>query len=76
MDKNQKATQRILQYDLYKGLLMFSVILGHTFTAISVNSYLHIFIRSFDMPFFAFISGYFLRKSCKKREWYKNLKKK
>ena len=55
---------------------MFGVILGHTFTSICVNSYLHIFIRSFDIPFFALISGYFLQKSCQKRVWYKNFLKK
>ena len=74
--KNISKINRISKYDLYKGFLIFSVILGHTFTAIYVNSYLHIFIRSFDMPFFALISGYFLQKSCQKRVWYKNFLKK
>lgn len=80
MDRNQKVTRRIPQYDFYKGFLLYSVILGHTITALSIEissvSQLHIFIRSFDMPFFALISGYFLKKSCDKRKWHKNFLKK
>ena len=78
--KQKIYTQRIPKYDLYKGFLIYSVILGHTVTALSIEISsvlrLHIFIRSFDIPFFAFISGYFLQKSCQKREWYKNILKK
>ena len=75
-----KFTQRLQEYDFYKSILIYSVVLGHTITALLIEISpilrLHIFIRSFDMPFFAFISGYFLKKSCRKREWYKNFLKK
>lgn len=37
---------------------------------------LHMFIRTYDMPMFAFISGYFLKKSCDKHGLAENVLKK
>ena len=66
--------QRDDRYDFYKGLLMFSVVFGHVITAlangISIPSGIHVFVRTFDMPAFAFISGFFLRKSCRKHPFH------
>ena len=65
------------RWDFYKGLLMFSVILGHTITAlkngIEMPTWITVFIRTFDMPAFAFISGFFIHKSCGKHNLAINL---
>ena len=65
------------RWDFYKGFLIFSVIWGHCINALRAGEFysvwIHIFLRSFDMPMFAFISGVFLRKSCQKRSCVENL---
>lgn len=65
------------RWDFYKGLLIFSVVLGHTITALKAGAsepvWVLIFIRTFDMPMFAFVTGVFLRKSCNKRSFYENI---
>lgn len=58
--------------DFYKGMLMLCVVYGH-----AINSFLgpvqhsqlalHAFIRTFDMPFFMMLSGYFLKRSLERR---------
>jgi len=60
--------QRDNRYDFYKGMLMLGVIFGHVLTALQNGQGgtfpLHAFIRTYDMPMYALISGYFLRSSC------------
>jgi len=63
--------------DYFKGLLMLGVILGHAISAlkpnISQSISIHVFIRTYDMPFFILISGLFLSKSIDKYIPWKNL---
>ena len=65
------------KWDFYKAFLIYCVILGHIITALKSgdNSLirLHLFIRTFDMPMFALISGYFLRKSCNRNQLHINV---
>ncbi len=65
------------EWDFYKGLLMFGVILGHCINAYKadsvVSSWVSVFIRSYDMPMFAFVSGIFLQKSCRKYSVWQNI---
>lgn len=54
--------------DFYKGFLMWGVILGHLITALKGGLdvgpiFIHTFIRTYDMPFFMILSGFFLSKS-------------
>lgn len=54
--------------DFYKGVLMFGVIWGHTITALKGGLdvgtiFIHTFLRTYDMPFFMILSGFFLTKS-------------
>ncbi len=58
--------------DFIKGMLMLCVIYGHTINSLLCGIqhspiWLHIFARTFDMPFFMVLSGYFLKKSLLKR---------
>lgn len=73
--KMEKA--RVNRWDFYKGLLMLSVVWGHTITALKAGALdsmgILVFLRTFDMPMFAFITGYFLKKSCEKRSWHENI---
>lgn len=58
--------------DFYKGMLMLCVVYGH-----AINSFLgpvqhsqlalHAFVRTFDLPFFMMLSGYFLKRSLERR---------
>ena len=62
--------------DFYKGILMWCVVYGHTINAllggsVHVPIWLHTFVRTFDMPFFMILSGYFLKKSLERRGWWK-----
>lgn len=63
--------------DYFKGILMLGVILGHAVTAfksgISLSVDSHIFVRTYDMPFFILISGMFLAKSVDKYVPWKNI---
>ncbi len=53
--------------DFCKGFLMLGVIWGHTITSleggISAPVFIHTFFRTYDMPFFMILSGFFLGKS-------------
>ncbi len=54
--------------DYIKGMLMWGVVWGHAITAlkggvVTQPTLIHIFFRTYDMPFFMLISGYFLGRS-------------
>lgn len=62
--------------DFMKGMLMLCVIYGHTINSLLCGIqhspiWLHTFARTFDMPFFMILSGYFLKKSLLKRSAWK-----
>lgn len=63
--------------DYFKGILMLGVILGHTITALKgvepLSIWIHIFVRTYDMPFFMLISGLFLAKSVDNYVPWKNI---
>lgn len=70
------AKPRNAYVDILKGLLMFSVVFGHTATAlksgmsVSCGPYPYLpYLRPLDMPLFMAISGYFFYFSCCKRSW-------
>lgn len=71
---------RNLLIDFYKGMLMFGVIWGHTITALRAGEgksvWILTFFRTYDMPFFMLLSGYFLARSLKKRPWRQEFIKK
>lgn len=58
--------------DFYKGLLMIGVIWGHLITNLLCGDpntiSIHWIFRTYDMPMFMLLSGYFLSLSLKKRE--------
>lgn len=59
--------------DFAKGMLMFCVIYGHMINALLSGTphspiWLHVFVRTFDMPFFMILSGYFLKRSLEKKK--------
>ena len=63
--------------DFYKGILMFGVIWGHSITALKGGIetppiFIHVFLRTFDMPFFMILSGFFLKRSLL-RDGYKKV---
>lgn len=64
-----KCGIRNLQVDFVKGMLIWSVIWGHTITALSAGKFdspvwIHTFFRTYDLPLFMILSGYFFRHSC------------
>jgi len=65
------TTGRNERMDFYKGVLMFGVIWGHAITSLLAGSQnnvsIHWIMRTYDMPLFMLISGYFLGFSLKKR---------
>lgn len=72
--------KREINYDFYKALLIIGVTYGHVLTALQGGGghtfWIHQFIRTYDMPMFAFISGLFLFGSCKKHTIVLNLLRK
>lgn len=57
--------------DFVKGLLIWGVIWGHTITALSAGKFdspvwIHTFFRTYDLPLFMILSGYFFQQSCNK----------
>lgn len=69
--------KRNTKFDFYKGILIFGVIWGHTITALSGRTgtpivvWIHRFFRTYDMPMFILLAGYFLQKSHGKYVWWK-----
>ena len=56
--------------DFFKGLLIWSVVLGHTLNALCpAENVLHLFLRTFDLPMFMYISGYLLKGSLVRHDW-------
>ncbi|MBR1520090.1 MAG: acyltransferase family protein [Bacteroidaceae bacterium] len=56
--------------DFFKGLLIWSVVLGHTLNALCpIENSLHILLRTFDLPMFMYISGFLLRGSLARHHW-------
>ena len=56
--------------DFFKGLLIWSVVLGHTLNALTpAENVLHSLLRTFDLPMFMYISGYLLRGSIARYDW-------
>lgn len=54
--------------DFVKGLLIWGVIWGHTITALSAGKFdspvwIHTFFRTYDLPLFMILSGYFFQQS-------------
>ena len=58
--------------DFFKGVLMFGVVWGHAITNLSVGSNLsvgiHWIMRTYDMPLFMVLSGYFLAFSLQRKD--------
>lgn len=69
---HEKAKRNSL-IDFYKGMLIIGVIWGHTITALRAGEgtpvWILTFFRTYDMPFFMLLSGYFLAVSMNKRPW-------
>lgn len=70
------APSRNTYVDVLKGLLMLSVVFGHTATALKAGCPCHCgpysyvpYLRPLDMPLFMAIAGYFFYFSCCKRTW-------
>ena len=65
------------KFDFFKGMLMLGVVYGHVLTALQGGSgitfAIHRFVRTYDMPMFALISGFFLKKSCSRHTLIENL---
>ena len=60
---------RIDRIDFYKGLLMIGVVWGHAISVIDYTEHecaIYTFFRTYDMPFFMFLSGIFLARSIEK----------
>lgn len=58
--------------DFAKGMLMWCVVYGHSVDALCgglphSSVWLHSFVRTFDLPFFMVISGYFLKRSLERK---------
>lgn len=62
--------ERDNKHDFYKGLLMWGVVWGHCITVLlngaENNIGIHLILRTYDMPFFMLISGFFFAFSIKK----------
>ena len=56
--------------DFYKGLLIWSVVLGHCVNVFCPNDHiLHVILRTFDLPMFMYISGFLLKGSIARYDW-------
>ena len=64
MSQKNDTVKRDNRFDFYKGVLIFGVTYGHVLTILqngAGSAYaIHRFIRTYDMPMFSFISGFFL----------------
>ena len=62
--------------DFAKGMLMWCVVYGHSVDALCGGLshspvWLHSFVRTFDLPFFMVISGYFFRRSFERKSLHR-----
>ena len=62
--------------DFAKGMLMWCVVYGHSVDALCgglphSSVWLHSFVRTFDLPFFMVISGYFLKRSLERKSLHR-----
>ena len=56
--------------DFLKGLVIWSVVMGHTINALcNETNGLHTMLRTFDLPMFMYISGFLLKGSMKRHGW-------
>jgi fucose 4-O-acetylase-like acetyltransferase len=76
-DENNNYYMSVRDYtvDFVKGALMWCVVYGHTVDALCgglphSSVWLHCFVRTFDLPFFMVISGYFLKCSLSHKPWW------
>lgn len=61
---------RDTKLDFFKGLLIWSVILGHCLNVFCPKeNFLHVVLRTFDLPMFMYISGFLLKGSIARHEW-------
>ena len=73
MEENKLVDQpRNSLIDFIKGMLICGVVYGHAVSALwggvpHQQVWLHAFVRTYDLPFFMVLSGYFLKKSLGKR---------
>lgn len=74
------SQNRNRKIDFYKGMLIWGVIWGHAITCLLQEAPnevgIHPIFRTYDMPFFMLISGYFLSFSMKKYSFAKLIKNK
>ncbi len=67
-DDMPQVRGRDQEIDFIKGMLIWCVVYGHAVDALCgrlphQSVWLHVFVRTFDLPFFMVISGYFCQKS-------------
>lgn len=56
--------------DFFKGILIWSVVLGHCINAFCPDgNTLHLLLRTFDLPMFMCISGFLLKGSLERNDW-------
>ena len=64
---------RDVRIDTYKGLLMWGVVWGHCINCLKLDDpisvWIHSFFRTYDMPFFMLLSGFFLAVSIVRYDW-------
>lgn len=57
--------------DFYKAFLIWSVVLGHCMNALwQTGNFMHLALRTFDLPMFMYISGFLLKGSIKRYECF------
>ena len=78
MDKQLTAGGRDAYFDNAKALLIVSVVLGHTLSGMLGETRwmdsLYMFIYTFHMPAFIFVTGYYAKVLRTKRDWWKLIK--
>jgi fucose 4-O-acetylase-like acetyltransferase len=72
MKSHPASADRDLSVDFVKGMLMWCVIYGHSIDALCGGLshspvWLHSFVRTFDLPLFMVISGFFLRRGIERK---------
>ena len=75
MDKQLTAGGRDAYFDNAKALLIVSVVLGHTLSGMLGETRwmdsLYMFIYTFHMPAFIFVTGYYAKVLRTKKDWWK-----